>query len=260
MAASQPAFRENSYGIVKRLRIIRAWLNRIPSSRSLRILDYGCGTGDYVTGPLAHDGHDLLGIDVHGESIRVARDRHRLPNLAFRQATVSDLIRDRLQFDAIICSEVLEHLDDPQGFLVSLKSLMAPEALLLITTPNGYGSYELLCRLERLMKRTGIHQMFQALLGKGPRPGNDSERAGFLNSDSIHIQFFGLRRLENIFSDSGLRILDRRGRTLLCGPYVDLLFDAIPLNALLTVNAQAADMLPVICSADWMFLLQRKSP
>lgn len=64
---------ENSYGVAKRLEVVEAWLRdvaaRLAKSR-LDILDYGCGTGDHLTAPLASLG---LTIDSQSKPEHLAR-------------------------------------------------------------------------------------------------------------------------------------------------------------------------------------------
>jgi 2-polyprenyl-3-methyl-5-hydroxy-6-metoxy-1,4-benzoquinol methylase len=252
-------FAENTYGIVKRLEVIRAWLKPLQySGKTVRVLDYGCGTGDQITYPLAVDGYDVVGVDVHTPSIDAAQSRYRLQNLSFRRVSLEALVEERLRFDAIVCSEVLEHLEDPQGMLVKLRQLLDRDGLLIITTPNGYGSYELLCSLQRLLERTGIHRIARSVF-KPKHHGNGSE-SGFLNQESVHIQFFQLKALEAMFEGCGFHIADRCARTLVCGPYADIVLNAAPFRqALIRWNAAAADVLPLRCAADWMFLLQQRT-
>ena len=77
--------------------------------------------------------------------------------------------------------------------------------------------------------------------------------------DSTHVQFFRVRRLEMMFLQCGFSVLERRARTLLCGPYVDLLFRLAPFaQALCRANNRLADALPFSWAADWMFLLERR--
>ena len=72
------SFPETSYGIVKRLGTVEAWTASVArrlKKPSLTILDYGCGTGDHVTYPLACLGHRVLGLDFHAASISEASRR-----------------------------------------------------------------------------------------------------------------------------------------------------------------------------------------
>jgi hypothetical protein len=82
---------------------------------------------------------------------------------------------------------------------------------------------------------------------------------GYLNLDSGHIQFFRRRKLEQLFHGAGFVVVDRRARTLLCGPYLDQLLARLPFRSLLyRFNGRLADSLPFSWAADWMFLLERR--
>lgn len=266
-------FPETSYGIVKRLQTIEAWTEGVAQrldSPSLSILDFGCGTGDHVTYPLARLGHRVLGVDMHEPSIQEAQRRYPLPNLLFRTARLESLIQEGVAVDLIICSEVLEHLQQPQDCLILLRRLLKPNGAVIITTPNGYGSYETFCRLQRGLTRIGIDQAVRRLVHarramqsrsvEAAAPVQNSlqqEQVGFLNFESGHVQFFRVRRLLDLFVSSGFRVTERRARTFLCGPYIDVLLRLPPFRqALYRMNNRVADLLPFSWSADWMFLLE----
>ena len=274
MADSQTGnFPETSYGIVKRLQTIEAWtagVARRLGTPSLSILDFGCGTGDHVTYPLAGLGHRVLGVDMHEPSIEEAQRRYPLPNLLFRTARLESLIQEGVAVDLIVCSEVLEHLRQPQDCLNLLRRLLKPNGALIITTPNGYGSYEMFCRLQRALTRIGIDQVARRLVHARRRmhvrsvevegSAQDSlqqAQVGFLNFESGHVQFFRMRRLLNLFDAGGFRVTERRARTFLCGPYIDVLLRLPPFRqALYLTNNRVADLLPFSWSAGWMFLLE----
>lgn len=273
---SKVVLAESSYGIVKRLQVIEGWVNRIMEQTGkprLLILDYGCGTGNHITVPLAQTGHEVLGIDSHESSIREARHMCSLPNLSFRTGVLDDLLKENRMFDLIVCSEVLEHHDKPFDILAGLRRLLGRDGTLIITTPNGYGSYEILCRLERKLRRIGVHQSLRWVFRQGrslirlvsrqkmsssaAQAVPEDQAPGFLNVESVHVQFFRLQVLEQLFRKSGFRIVSRRARTFLCGPYVDVLFNICPFRqTLFRINSRLADLLPFAWAADWMFLLE----
>lgn len=257
-------FKETSYGIVKRTRVIEEWVDRVKKRREksrLTILDYGCGTGDYITFPLAVAGHEVLGIDIHEPSIREAQRKYTLPNLSFRAGEIQDFRDEDLSFDLIVCSEVLEHLHNPSDFLAGLSPLIRPGGGLIVTTPNGYGSFEMLTRLERALSRIGVHQAVRWVFWQGRKltrraqglpipctPLEDmagDQHPGFLDQNSVHVQFFRVQTLEKLFSDAGFHVVARRARTLFCGPYVDVVFGLWPWRQpLIQLNNRLADMLP----------------
>ncbi|MBI4000304.1 MAG: methyltransferase domain-containing protein [Nitrospira defluvii] len=267
--APSVSFPETSYGIVKRLETIEAWTAAVAKrlgKTSLSILDYGCGTGDHVTYPLACRGHCVLGVDMHEQSVHEAQRRYRLPNLVFRTGHLESLIQEGLSFDLIICSEVLEHLHRPQDCLSIMRQLLKSKGALIITTPNGYGSYEMFCRLQRGLTKIGVDQIARRVVHAWRRVRARSiEEAtpvltgqmGFLNFESGHVQFFRVRRLMHLFDAGGFRVTERRARTFLCGPYIDVVLRLPPFRqALYRFNNRLADLLPFAWSADWMFLLE----
>jgi SAM-dependent methyltransferase len=266
-------FNETSYGIVKRLHVVQEWTRLLAATLgrdTLTILDIGCGTGDHLTYPLALDNHRVVGIDLHEQSIQEARRRYRLPNLTFRVAQIDLLLKESLVFDLIICSEVLEHVYHPQDFMNTVRQLVRTDGGVIVTTPNGYGSYEMLCRIHRGLEAIGVNQILRGLTGALRRSPDvqssyqgqlqesiATESNGFLNRESGHVQFFQARTLYNIFGKSGFLLKEQRARTLLCGPYVDVLLRLPPCRqALYSINNRLADLLPFSCAADWMFLLQ----
>jgi 2-polyprenyl-3-methyl-5-hydroxy-6-metoxy-1,4-benzoquinol methylase len=265
------SFAETSYGIVKRLRAIERWTATVAQWRkteTLSILDYGCGTGDHVTYPMARLGHRVLGVDFHPESIEEARRRYRLPNLMFRAADVEMLAQENAVFDLVICSEVLEHVHKPMRFLQAIHRLIAGQGGLIITTPNGYGSFEWLSALERTFDRLGVNRLlrrawrtFQRRPAYEPMAlsGEAKPSIGYLNMDSTHVQFFRLAELESLFAQSGFRVVERQPRTLLCGPYADVVMHLLPWReCLYRFNGRIANRLPITWAADWMYLLQPK--
>lgn len=274
--AEATPLRETPYGAAKRLHVIEQWLGQIAARlgrTTLSILDYGCGTGDQLTAPLARAGHRVVGVDMHAPSVAEASRRHQLPSLSFVHGDIAAVAASTDRFDVVICSEVLEHVTDPVDLLSQLRRLIRPDGALIITTPNGYGSFELLCSAERALRRVGVHQALRSLvwtLRKGVRrlrglppplrPLDQltaADEVGFLNFDSGHVQFFTTGALEKLFARAGFQIVGRRARTLLCGPYIDALFAICPWRErLFDWNNRAADLLPMAWAADWMFLLR----
>ncbi len=99
------------------------FLGRI-APRGSRVLDIGCGTGDYC-GRLAAAGRDVTGIDLDSEMISAAS--RRFPTVAFRVMDMREISTLRGPFDCVYSvGNVLSHLppDGLPGFLADVHDLL----------------------------------------------------------------------------------------------------------------------------------------
>ena len=100
-----------------------------------RALDVGCGAG-LLCEPLARMGAAVTGVDAAAESVAVA-EGHALSmglTIDYRSGELSPLALGH--FDLVTCMEVLEHVADKPGFVAQLADHLAPEGLLILSTPN----------------------------------------------------------------------------------------------------------------------------
>jgi len=152
---------ETPYGMRKRIQFIYEEIEEkirdIPDKQSIKILDVGCGTGEFITIPLGSLGATVLGIDIHLPSIEHARKKNHLKNVRFECTSIDRLSNQ--QFDFIICSEVLEHQFEPQKMLVSIRRMMKRNGICIITIPNGYGPKEIEIKLYKVLCRLVVHQI-----------------------------------------------------------------------------------------------------
>ncbi len=100
-----------------------------------RVLDIGCGQG-YGSDYLAQAASSVLGIDYNQDAVRFARDTYRKPNLSFEALDAKDLGSLKPSFDVICSFQVIEHIRDTDGFLGSIKGLLAEDGVFICSTPN----------------------------------------------------------------------------------------------------------------------------
>lgn len=105
--------------------------------KGLRILDVGCG-GGILCEPLARLGAEVVGIDPLQENINIAKAHAEAMALAitYLPSAIEYLPNDIPPFDIVIASEIIEHVDNPDGFLTICANHLTPQGGLMITTFN----------------------------------------------------------------------------------------------------------------------------
>lgn len=100
-------------------------------------LDFGCG-GGLVTEPLARLGFTMTGADGSDEAIGVANAHASAQGMAitYRSTTEAVLAAEGARFDLITALELVEHVEDRAGFIVTLAHLLKPGGLLILSTLN----------------------------------------------------------------------------------------------------------------------------
>ena len=115
-----------------RARIDRFFRHVALPHRGARLLDVGCGNGEFVL--RARDlGWSAAGIDIDPAAVEVARSA----GLDVQCMTVAQAARrDSRSWDAVFASHVLEHVYDPPAFLRHARDLLRPGGVLWLATPN----------------------------------------------------------------------------------------------------------------------------
>lgn len=238
----------------------------VKDKNQVRILDIGCGTGELVTSHLGSLGASVLGIDLHLPSIERAWMKNTFDNVEFECVSI-DKLADR-RFYVIICSELLEHLDDPSKMLNLVSGMLKEAGICIITIPNGYGPKEMENRLYQLLygllsrlKLIGTLRSLLRFLISKRRAGwtrevesEDSIVQDTLNAESPHIQFFTLRRFKSLLNKCGLSIVKMENRRFLSGPFSGTIIDRS--KRLIDWHIKVATMLPPCLVSSWMFVVK----
>jgi len=136
---------------------------RVRGERS-RGLDAGCSYGVYSI-MLAEAGYDVIGIDIDRKEIdwarRWARERELENKITFQLGDLHKLSFRDGTFDLVVCSEVLEHLDDSQLGASELFRILRPNGMAIISMPNIACLFGM---MQWAYRKTGL----RSLLGKPP--------------------------------------------------------------------------------------------
>ncbi|MCK5400085.1 MAG: class I SAM-dependent methyltransferase [Flavobacteriaceae bacterium] len=115
----------------KKLKLINSF-----SSEEKKLLDVGCGTGDFLQ--IAQQNNwTVSGIEPNDEARIIANEKTR--NAVFEAEHLLEF--DSNSFDVITLWHVLEHLPKFEDYISILKSFLKPNGTLIIAVPN-YKSYD----------------------------------------------------------------------------------------------------------------------
>jgi SAM-dependent methyltransferase len=119
-------------------RLLRSLIDASRASHILRstpksahaVLDYGCGSGEYLN-LLAEEGYEAV---LYGTDITRPQSKG---NEVFKWISLSDYDKAESQYDWITLSHVLEHLIEPKGVLLRLRSCCTDDGGIWLSTPNA---------------------------------------------------------------------------------------------------------------------------
>ncbi len=107
---------------------------------SFHLLDIGCGPGKLVSHLITHFPKAMItGIDMSEKGIELAKKTNPTVNFYAMNILTIKKIPDDLfnSVDVAICTEVLEHLDEPELFLKNAKKFLKNNGRMIITVPSG---------------------------------------------------------------------------------------------------------------------------
>lgn len=114
-------------------------LERVRSllSPDAKVLELGCGTGSTAL-RLAGHVREYLATDISSGMIAIAEEKLAaapVPSLAFRAATVEELMPEAARFDAVLGFNYLHLVHDLPGTLRCIHALLAPQGVFISKTP-----------------------------------------------------------------------------------------------------------------------------
>ncbi len=108
------------------------------ASKSKTVLDIGCGTAA-KSFYLASQGKKVTGIDISQKAIDSCLQNAKAFNLQKNTNFINQTLEDyktSKNFDLILCTEVIEHIQDDQKMLKKIFTLLNKNGILILTTPS----------------------------------------------------------------------------------------------------------------------------
>lgn len=79
-------------------------------------------------------GERVVGLDLVAPTVPSGYREDRIGSVMELEATFG-----ARRFDTVVAAELIEHLEDPYGFLRSVRRVIGPDGRLVLTTPNPLG-------------------------------------------------------------------------------------------------------------------------
>lgn len=113
-------------------------LNTIARSKSKKILDAGCGRGFYVKlFTLVPGVEEIKGFDINTSYLAKAKLLTKNDNrVELIKTSIYKLPYEDNYFDCVVCSEVLEHLEDDARAVRELYRVLKPQGRLVVSVPH----------------------------------------------------------------------------------------------------------------------------
>ena len=150
------------------------------------ILDLGCGSGN-ASFYLYKKNFDVFGADIAQSAINFCKVRAKNKKINLNNFKIFDgkkiPFKDN-EFDAVLSSEVIEHLNDPLAHLKEAKRVLKKKGILLITTPNYHSLWKPL-------------EFFPDKLSLTPKMKGEQ-----------HIFFFNPKNFKNLLNKSGFELIE----------------------------------------------------
>ena len=183
----------------RRVTTIMGW---IPPTPGALVLDVPCGRGFY----LARYRHlaptsSITGVELDGDTIAVARSE--LPDAPLVRSPIEHLPFADDTFDAAICSEVLEHVEDDSVALREVARVVRPGGTIAITVPHADYPFWWDPINRTLERTTGRH------IARGPLAGIWAN----------HVRLYRRDELVDVVERSGSELVELRSFTHHCMPF-----------------------------------------
>lgn len=171
----------------------------------MRILDLPCGRGFYLNMLRYVSECQLVGAELDWPVIQEARRRlAHLRGISLHCVNIYNMPYPRNSFDAVILSEVLEHIEDDARGLREAFRVLKPGGIVAITVPHANYPFwwdPINKTLERLFKR-------------------HVRRGFFAGIWANHVRLYQPRQLRELVAAAGFTIEDERSFTHHCFPFI----------------------------------------
>lgn len=150
------------------------------------VLELGAGPGSVTQRLVAEAGCEVTAVELMDEFLpHLSPHCTRVIQANLDDPSWSEAVGSDIRYDLVIAGDVLEHLRDPQATLNAACRHLAPDGAVVVSLPHiGHGVIH-----ACLMNEDFAYQSWGLL-------------------DQTHIRFFGIRNMQALMNNAGLKIID----------------------------------------------------
>lgn len=197
--------------LIERDRIVCNYLDNLGSNNYLKILDVGGNKGQLLS--KLPTKHFRVCLD---NSLAAMQKKINSVNLHFCLGDASKLPFQDSSMDMIICSEVLEHLINPNLALNEFYRVLKSEGILIVTVPNLVELWGWFLQIKNIKKL--VLMMFNKHLREKAKVYFDDRTVGGTSKFSVfhgHIHVKSPIQWKKILKKSGFDVLETSGILIL---------------------------------------------
>jgi SAM-dependent methyltransferase len=169
------------------------------------ILDCACGRGFYLKMIRTVSNCKLFGLELDEDVIEKAGNNvGSLPNLLLSRANIYSQPYADESFDAVILSEILEHIEDDVRGLCEVYRMLKPGGVVAITVPNANYPFW----WDPINKT--LETLFKTHIGTGPLAGIWAN----------HVRLYTAQQLRQAVIDAGFIVEEERAFTHYSFPFI----------------------------------------
>lgn len=171
-----------------------------------KILDVACGVG-YGSEILAKGGNRVFAIDIDEEAIEYAKRKYKSSTIKYRVSSAEKTPFKGRLFDAVVAFEMIEHLSNPDLFLIEMRRVLKRGGVMILSTPNAgrfgysgiqspfheieYNHLQIKRILLKHFKKVELYGQYHTVNAKNAYDDflkSQQARQGMVNIDSLNIR------------------------------------------------------------------------